>query len=122
MNILLAEDDDDHAKLLAFLLQKVGFVVKRVEDGLKAYELIKSGPPPDLLITDIMMPGMSGFDLLMKLNSEKIEIPTIVLTAKESEEDVLRGFSCGALDYIRKPFRPSEVVARINTALKKMGH
>jgi DNA-binding response OmpR family regulator len=112
-HILLAEDGEVHARILQATLGRAGYKMTWVTDGVKAYEAIKSGTKFDLLITDVMMPGMSGFELLTRLKSENILPPTIVLTGVQNEEDVLRGIECGALDYIKKPFSPSVVLARV---------
>lgn len=112
-HILLAEDGEVHARILQATLGRAGYKLSWVSDGVKAYEAIKSGAKYDLLITDVMMPGMSGFELLTRLKNENILPPTIVLTGVQNEEDVLRGLQCGALDYIKKPFSPSVVLARV---------
>jgi len=112
-HILLAEDGEVHARILQAILSRAGYKLSWVSDGVKAYEAIKSGTKYDLLITDVMMPGMSGFELLTRLKNENILPPTIVLTGVQNEEDVLRGLQCGALDYIKKPFSPSVVLARV---------
>lgn len=116
--ILVAEDSDVHARLIEAVLGKAGFEVVRVKNGLEAYELLAQGMKPALLITDILMPAMSGFELLAKLTEEKIMPPTIVLTGKQNEENVLRGLNYGALDYIPKPFSLSELLVRVKRALK----
>ena len=116
--ILVAEDSDVYARLIETVLTKAGFEVVRVSDGLQAYDAIVRGPAPALLITDILMPALSGFELLAKLNEEGRMVPTVVLTSKQGEESVLRGLNYGALDYIGKPFSPSELLARIRLALK----
>ena len=115
--ILLAEDGDDHARILTSVLKQNGFEVTRVSNGYEAYDALKATGPYDLLITDVMMPGMSGFELLAKLSEEGPLPPTIVLTSKQREEDVLRGLNYGALDYITKPFSPTIVIARVKRAL-----
>ena len=112
-HILLAEDGEVHARILQATLGRAGYKMTWVTDGVKAFEEIKSGKKYDLLITDVMMPGMSGFELLTRLKNENILPPTIVLTGVQNDEDVLRGIECGALDYIKKPFSPSVVLARV---------
>lgn len=119
--ILIAEDGDDYARILSAVLARAGYDVTRVTNGVAAYETIVAGPIPDLLITDVMMPGMSGFELLARLKQENRLVPAIVLTSKQTEEDVLRGFEYGALDYISKPFSPAVVLARVGIALARKG-
>ncbi|AZZ36851.1 response regulator [Bdellovibrio sp. qaytius] len=112
-HILLAEDGEVHARILQATLGRAGYKLHWVTDGVKAYEAIKSGVKYDLLITDVMMPGMSGFELLTRLKNENILPPTIVLTGVQNDEDVLRGIESGALYYIKKPFSPSVVLAHV---------
>ena len=119
MKILIAEDGDDHARILIALFQRNQYEVTRVTSGTEAYEAILGGGAPDLLITDVMMPGMSGFELLARLKAEGKMIPAIVLTSKQREEDVLKGLGYGAVDYITKPFSPSVVLARVKLALSR---
>ena len=118
--ILLAEDSEQTSKLLVFTLERAGYQVKAVPNGLDAYHEIKNGLNPDLLITDILMPGMSGFELLARLNDENLALPTIVLAVQKNEEDIMRGLNYGALDFIQKPFSPREVVARVKSILKRI--
>lgn len=118
-HILLAEDGEIQARILSATFEKAGFKMSWVEDGVQAYEAIKNGFTPDLLITDVMMPGMSGFELLTRLKNENILPPTIVLTGLQKEEEVLRGLECGALDYIKKPFSPSVILAKVQMFLNR---
>ncbi len=117
MKILLAEDGHDHARILLAVLSKNGFEVTWLQTGTEAYESLVANPAPDLLITDIMMPGMSGFELIARLKSENRMPPTIVLTGKQREEDILRGLEYGVLDYIVKPFSPSVLLAKVRNAI-----
>jgi two-component system alkaline phosphatase synthesis response regulator PhoP len=118
--ILLAEDNEDYCRILIALFQRNAYEVIRVKSGIDAYEYIKNEIiKPNLLITDVMMPGMSGFELLAKLKEDGIIIPSIILTSKQREEDVLRGLEYGAVDYITKPFSPAVVLARVKLALAK---
>lgn len=112
MKILIAEDDPQVARLLRFKLEKEGFSVSWAEDGEKALELVL-GEEWDVMLLDIMMPVFDGFQVLKKLREKKPALPVIILSAKGQEKDVLYGLELGANDYISKPFRPAEVVARI---------
>ncbi len=117
MKILLVEDGHDHARILLAVLSKNGFDVTWLQTGTDGYEYLVREPAPDLLITDIMMPGMSGFELIARLKSEGRMPPTIVLTGKQREEDILRGLEYGVLDYIVKPFSPSVLLAKVRNAI-----
>lgn len=115
--ILLVDDDKNISEILEFNLRSEGFFVESVysaEDALKR-------PIADfhLLLLDVMMGGMSGYKLAEKLRKEKISIPIIFLTAKDTENDMLTGFSVGGDDYISKPFSIKEVIARIKAVLKR---
>src|SRR5262245_50664528 len=107
--ILLAEDDETHAQILLAVLGRAGYEVIWVQNGLEAYDLIRT-QSYNLLLTDVMMPAMSGFELIERLRNESIMPATIVLTAKQGDEDILRGLECGAKDYISKPFSLSVVL------------
>ncbi len=119
IRILIAEDADDYARILVATLKRAGYEVERANNGDEAYQRLISPPIPDLLITDVVMPGKSGFELLEILKRENRKIPVIVLTSKQDEEDVLRGFDYGALDYIAKPFSPSVLAVRVKMALSR---
>ena len=119
MHILCAEDSLDHARILLAILKNAGFGVTHVQSGDEAYNWIKSNPAPDLLLTDVMMPGMSGFELVGRLKAENISIPTIFLTSRQREEDIVHGLESGALDYISKPFSPTLVCAKIKAAVRR---
>lgn len=114
--ILIAEDDAHLAEGLAFNLKRAGYGVETAPRGDAAVEMIKKRRP-DLLILDIMMPGLSGFGVLEKLKSEKINIPIIILSAKSEELDKVRGFDLGAADYVTKPFSVAELLARVKARL-----
>jgi DNA-binding response OmpR family regulator len=118
-HILLAEDGEIYARILHSVMSKAGYTLSWVDDGAKAYEIIRDGFRPSLLLTDVMMPGMSGFELLTRLQAENILPPTIVLTGLQKEEEVLRGLQSGALDYIKKPFSPTVLLARVQLVLSR---
>ena len=116
--IVLAEDDHQIASLVKFKLEKDGYTVHLGENGRVALDLINK-TVPDMVILDVMMPVMDGFDVLRTLKSsdDTSSIPVIMLTAREMEEDVLKGFDLGAVDYMTKPFSPSELSARVRVNL-----
>ncbi len=117
--ILLAEDEPHIARLVVFKLEREGYEVIWAKDGGEALESIKKNRP-DLVLLDVMMPVMDGFDVLKKIKEDERlwKIPVIMLTAKGQIKDVEKGFDLGSDDYIVKPFRPDELVARIKSKLK----
>ncbi|MCR4832797.1 MAG: response regulator transcription factor [Butyrivibrio sp.] len=116
--ILIAEDDKDILSLLRLYLEKDGFDVLFAEDGLVAYDLIEQ-EEPDLVISDIMMPGMNGYDLIQKIRKSRNNVPIIILSAKNQDNDKILGLDIGADDYITKPFNPLELVAHVKAALRR---
>ncbi len=118
--ILLAEDEPHIARLIVFKLEREGYEVTWTKDGGEALESIKNNIP-DLVLLDVMMPVMDGFDVLKKVKEDERlwKIPVIMLTAKGQIKDVERGFDLGSDDYIVKPFRPDELVARIRRKLEE---
>ena len=116
--ILIAEDEPHIIKMLDFKLRGLGHEVIAATDGGEALELA-SKERPDLILLDVMMPVMDGFQVLRRLKAqeETMSIPVIVLTAKSQERDVVTGFEGGATDYVTKPFAFAEKIARINRVL-----
>ena len=116
--ILVAEDDPGSIKLLDFRLKSLGYEVIFAVDGGKALE-IATKEKPDLVLLDVMMPVMNGFQVLRKLKSqeETKNIPVIMLTSKVQEKDIVVGLEAGAADYITKPFSFAELIARVNRTL-----
>ena len=103
------------AYLLGYLAEKERFVVESIADGRKAIERIDRGDAVDLVLLDVMLPYMDGFELLEKLRSHAAwkQVPVIILTSRTREHDAVRALSLGADDYLTKPFSPAELVARI---------
>jgi DNA-binding response OmpR family regulator len=116
--VLVADDDDDIRDLVAFRLDKAGYEVLRAGDGEQALELARKHRP-DLAVLDVMMPKLTGYDVTRELraNEETRGIPVILLTARVQEADVARGFEAGADDYVKKPFSPQELKARVQAVL-----
>ena len=117
--ILIVDDNPDNRKILGSLLIRNGYEVGAASDGHKALEFIKY-EPPDLILLDILMPGIDGFEVCEKLKSDMLtkHIPVIFLTAKTSVEDIVRGFRVGGVDYVTKPFNDEELIARVNTHIE----
>lgn len=115
--ILIAEDDNDIVKLLKLYLTNDGFNVVVTKNGEEALNTIDS-TKIDLALIDIMMPKMDGYELTKRIR-QKYNIPIIFLTAKTQDSDKILGLTMGADDYITKPFNPLEVIARINSNLRR---
>ena len=120
MRILIVDDEADLREILQFNIQSWGYDTLCAESAESALEIIRSGESVDLILLDVMLPGMSGFKLASIIRSGmNLSIPIIFLTAKISENDMLTGFSAGGDDYITKPFSINEVRARIQAVLKR---
>ncbi len=117
--ILLAEDNPHQAELVRRYLEHDGHDVTVVGDGRAAIDEARRSAP-DLLVLDVMMPGVDGLDVCRVLRAES-DVPIVLLTARALEEDVLLGFDLGADDYVVKPFRPRQLVARVRTILRRAG-
>ena len=116
--VLVADDDDDIRDLVAFRLDRAGYEVLRAGDGQQALDLAREHHP-DLAVLDVMMPKLTGYDVTRELRADKetSRIPVILLTARVQEADVARGFEAGADDYVKKPFSPQELKARVQAVL-----
>jgi DNA-binding response OmpR family regulator len=117
--ILIVDDDEHIAELIELYLKKAGYESTTAYDGEKAVDLFKVGAP-DLVLLDIMLPGMDGYDVLREIRKIS-EIPVIMLTAKGETFDKVLGLELGADDYIIKPFDTSELIARIKAVLRRAG-
>ncbi len=121
MKILIVEDD---AKTSAFIEQGIraaGYETASAADGLTGLRLAQANPF-DLAVVDIMLPQMDGFQLIRELRNARIMFPIIVLSAKASEENKIRGLEAGADDYLAKPFSLAELLARIQAQLRRAAH
>ncbi|MGN0448586.1 MAG: response regulator transcription factor [Acutalibacteraceae bacterium] len=117
--IIVADDESRIRKLVCDFLKKNGFETVEAEDGDVAYELFKNNEDSvDLIILDIMMPGLNGWEVCKKIR-ETSTVPVIMLTARGEEFDVLTGYESGADDYVTKPFSPSILVKRVEALLRR---
>ncbi len=118
--ILIVDDEKNVAELIKYNLEIAGYETTMVHDGKSAVDTVKTGEY-DLVILDIMLPEIDGFSILRYIrSSEKIaDIPVIMLTAKASESDIVLGLEIGADDYMVKPFKINELVARVKVQLRK---
>lgn len=117
INILVVDDEQSIADLVEVYLQSEGFKIYKFYNGKDAYRCVQS-EQLDLAILDVMLPDMDGFTLCQKIR-EKHKFPVIMLTAKEEEIDKITGLTLGADDYITKPFRPLELIARVKAQLRR---
>ncbi len=120
MKILVVDDDEDSLDLIEAILSEEGYKnVIRARSAEEMFEILKK-EKPDLILLDIMLPGMDGFEAckVLKENPEWRDIPVIMVTARSGPEDLKRGFEVGAFDYIEKPISDVELIARVESALK----
>ena len=119
--ILVVEDDPTVSEVLTRYLEREGYAVETVADGNAAVDRAGASPP-DLMILDLMLPGLDGFEVFRRLRSFA-PIPVIMLTARGDEADRVTGLELGADDYVGKPFSPRELTARVKTVLRRAeGH
>lgn len=116
-HILIVEDEKEIALAIEAYLTNQGYKVSLASNGVEALELVES-IPIDLAIVDVMMPKMDGITFTMKLR-EHYHFPVIMLSAKSEEVDQIMGLNMGADDYVTKPFRPLELLARVNSQLRR---
>lgn len=117
-HILLVEDDESILFGLQDILEGEGYQISTASNGIDGLKLATE-KPIDLLVLDIMLPGMNGLEICKKIKEEKLSLPIIMLTAKSSELDKISGLDYGADDYITKPFSLSELLARIRAILRR---
>jgi len=115
--VMVVDDDQDLAEMLSIVLTDAGMEVDLVNRGDQVIDLFNSHPP-DLVLLDVMLPGLDGVEVC-KLIRNKSMVPIVMLTAKGDTQDVVLGLEAGADDYMVKPFKPQELVARINTRLRR---
>jgi DNA-binding response OmpR family regulator len=113
--LLIVEDDVHMAYLLGYLAEKERFAVEHIADGREAVQRIDRGDAVDLVLLDVMLPYIDGFELLARLRAHAAwqQTPVIILTSRTREHDAVRALSLGADDYLTKPFSPAELIARI---------
>ena len=116
--ILIVDDDDEIRELLEFDIRSSGYFVDTANNGLEGLNKALNNSY-DLILLDVMMPKMNGFDVCKNIRSAKLSIPILMLTAKGTIEDKTSGFDCGADDYLVKPFDVQEVLLRIRVLLRR---
>jgi DNA-binding response OmpR family regulator len=118
MKVLIAEDDIDFGNILCQYVTISGFDVSIARDGNAAWKQFTE-ERPDICVLDVMMPGMDGFTLAGMIRKESARMPLLFLTARNLKEDIVRGLSLGADDYITKPFDPEVLILRLRNILKR---
>jgi DNA-binding response OmpR family regulator len=118
--VLLVEDEDSVADAVAYALEQEGFGVVTAADGKTALGRFEADQP-DLVVLDLMLPGINGWDLLAAFRKQRPHVPVIMLTARAEEADRVAGLEMGADDYITKPFSMRELVARVRAVLRRAG-
>jgi DNA-binding response OmpR family regulator len=116
--ILIVEDDEVITSTLAYNLSRHSFGVKAATTGAEALRMARK-MRPDLILLDVMLPGESGIEVCERIRERDQDVVIVMVTAKDAEEDKVRGFEAGADDYVTKPFSMKELVARINANLKR---
>lgn len=116
-NVLIVEDEKSMQEIIAEYMQRGGHTCFIADDGIDALMVLKNNPM-DLMVLDIMMPNLDGFSVC-KMAREMSDLPIIMLTAKGSEDDKLKGYDLGADDYMTKPFSPKVLLAKANALLRR---
>ena len=120
MKVLVVDDDPTLRGLVAYALRQEGFLFLEAGDGPAALKAIDD-EAPELLVLDVNLPRMSGFEVVKRMRSDEVEIPVLLLTARSDEEDQIRGLELGADDYLTKPFSPRTLIARVHALLRRAG-
>jgi DNA-binding response OmpR family regulator len=118
MRILLVEDEEKVSRFVTLGLNAEQFVVDRAADGVTGYEMA-TAHPYDILVVDLMLPRLSGTELISRLRQNQVETPVLVLTARDQLDDKIKNFENGADDYLTKPFAFAELLARIRALLRR---
>lgn len=117
MSILIVEDEETLAESLRYTLEREGYSVDVVGDGRLAIDAVRKSEP-DLIVLDLMLPGLSGLDVLRQVRATS-DVPVVIVTAKDSEADTVTGLELGADDYVTKPYSMRELVSRIRANLRQ---
>jgi DNA-binding response OmpR family regulator len=116
---MVVEDEPATRLAIHVALRKDGFRVIEAESGEEALRLFDQVPPPDVVILDIGLPGLDGFEVCQKIREQRVDTALLMLTARSEPEDKITGLTLGADDYVVKPFNPGELVARIRAILRR---
>ena len=120
---LVVEDNEHVAYMLEFLLGRAGYDVIAVSNGRDAQAAIDNIPPVDVILLDLMLPYVSGYQIISEVRENSVwqHVPIVVLSGKVLEEDIVRALDLGANDYVTKPFRPEELLARLRRIVADHG-
>jgi two-component system, OmpR family, response regulator len=119
--LLVVDDEPNIVELLSASLRYAGFDVSSARSGREAVEQVRD-VRPDLVVLDVLMPGVDGLSVLRQLRGNGVDVPVLFLTAKDAHEDRVAGLTLGADDYVTKPFSLAEVIARIHAILRRAGN
>jgi two-component system response regulator RegX3 len=119
VTVLIVEDEESFVEALVVGLKREGFLVKVARDGAEALKLFETGRP-DLVLLDLMLPKVSGIDVCREIRARSSRVPIIMVTAKGSEIDTVVGLEVGADDYVTKPYRLRELIARMRAVLRRV--
>lgn len=121
MKVLVVDDERNIRSLLRMYLEQAGYSVIEAEDGETALHIVNSGAPPDLMVLDLMLPGVDGLEVCRQVRAGGLQdLPILMLTARDEDVDKIVGLEIGADDYVTKPFNPREVVARIKAIFRRL--
>lgn len=117
--VVIADDDETIREIVQFKLDGPDRSVTAFENGRECWDHLAAAEPPDLIVLDVMMPGLTGMQVLERVRADDAlaDVPVIVLTSRGKEEHVVEGFERGATDYVTKPFSPEELAARASSRL-----
>jgi len=116
--VLVVDDDLTVAEVVLGYLRRDGFEAAHAADGLEALR-IAAAAPPDLVVLDLMLPGIDGLEVCRRLRADRADLPVVMLTARGEEEDRIAGLEVGADDYVVKPFSPRELALRVRSVLRR---
>jgi two-component system, OmpR family, response regulator len=120
-NVLLVEDEENVAYVVALALRHSGFDVRVVDTGAEALRLASTIPLPDIVVLDVMLPDVDGFEICRRMRADQNDLPVLFLTARDAPADRLHGLTIGGDDYLTKPFGVDELVARVKVILRRAG-
>jgi two-component system, OmpR family, response regulator VanR len=120
--VLLVEDEENVAYVVALALRHASFEVRVVDTGTEALRLSSASPPPDIVVLDVMLPDLDGFEVCRRMRADQNDLPVLFLTARDAPADRLHGLTIGADDYLTKPFELQELVLRLRALDRRRAH